>query len=336
VAKAAEAKVPETGEEWAKQRDGWVKALKVHCLAGWDEAGHRPLSEAKYEALKKTETLGIAASQFQYKEDASKDNSTNQTLILTHRAGLNPQDLDLIVLNVLDEQGWQDFANTYAHKFPKLFPEGIKATPDDKSFEQEKKMFENFKWGMAYICPRGIGPTRSKGVSPLANNKQGQDALPTDKYHTQLLRRFHLIGQTLEGQQVWDVRCAIRALRSIEGLKDTKLWLQASRTQAANALMASLFEDKITRLDLHELPHSLMPATKTKDGHPISGKEPVYLNMLKYLDLPQAAAMAAERTRVVIYDNDKAAWGYPAQVSEKLDWSKEKTRGIQLRDVPKE
>jgi hypothetical protein len=149
------------------------------------------------------------------------------------------------------------------------------------------------------------------------------------------LRRFYLLGQTLEGQQVWDVRCAIRALRSIEGLKDTKLWLQASRTQAANALMASLFEENIARLDLHELPHYLMPTSMDKEGHPISGFEPVYLNMLKYLDLPQAAAMAAERTRVVIYDDDKTAWNYPAQVSEKLGWGKEKKNGLQLRDVPK-
>ena len=58
--------------------------------------------------------------------------------------------------------------------------------------------------------------------------------------------------------------------------------------------------------------------------------------MLKFLDLPQAAAMAAERTRVVIYDDDKSAWNYPQQVSEKLGWGKEKKNGLQLRDVPKE
>ena len=45
--------------------------------------------------------------------------------------------------------------------------------------------------------------------------------------------------------------------------------------------------------------------------------------------------MAAERTRVVIYDNDKAAWSYPQQVSEKLGWGKDKKAGLQLRDVPK-
>jgi hypothetical protein len=277
-------------------------------------------------------------------------------MIVTCRAGIKPTELELIVLNVLDEQGWQDFANTYAHKFPKLFPEGIKTQPDDKAFEQEKKMFENFKWGMAYVCPRGVGPTnwdtRSRDI-PVPDQNPGGEAAKNDvtdksvrapldakavavaeKARVQRLRRFYLLGQTLEGQQVWDVRCAIRALRSIEGLKDTKLWLQASRAQAANALMASLFEDKITRLDLHELPHSLMPASDGKTS-PVSSGLPAYLNMLKYLDMPQAVAMAAERTRVVIYDNDKAAWSYPQQVSEKLGWGKDKKAGLQLRDVPK-
>ena len=46
--------------------------------------------------------------------------------------------------------------------------------------------------------------------------------------------------------------------------------------------------------------------------------------------------MAAERTRVVIYDDDKAAWKYPQEVSEKLGWGKDKKNGLQLRDVPKE
>ena len=130
------------------------------------------------------------------------------------------------------------------------------------------------------------------------------------------------------------MRCAIRALRSIEGLKDTRLWLQASRTQAVNSLLASLFEDNISRLDLHDVPHSLMPASNG-DASPVSAGLPAYLNILKYADIPQIAALAAERTRVVIYDDDKAAWSYPQQVTEKLGWAKDKKAGLQLRDVPK-
>ena len=327
---AAEAKVPQGKDEWTNWRESLLKALNTKSFAGWADA---EWSKPRFESSAAT-SEGVHLRRYKlFSEEMHQPLRSNYDLFVVTAGGQKLDELELIVLNVLDEQGWQEFANTYGHKFLKLFPEGTKATPDDKAFEQEKKMFQNFKWGMAYVCPRGIGPTAWVSKEKPADAKA---AAAQEKSRIQKLRRFYLLGQTLEGQQVWDVRCAIRALRSIEGLKDTKLWLQAYRTQAANAMMASLFEDNITRLDLHELPHSLMPTKKDKDGHPINDGEPVYLNMLKYLDLPQAAAMAAERTRLVIYDDDKVAWKYPQEVSEKLGWGKDKKNGLQLRDVPKE
>lgn len=332
---AAEAKVPQTVEEWARRRDGLMKAVqnKVFGVVPADQ----PDGGGFFEIPGTVEGVAIQYRRMLPDKSGVTGNiaslDAGYEIWLVSPKYLKFDQLELIVLNVLDEQGWQEFANTYAHKLPQVFPAGTKATPDDKAFEQEKKMFQNFKWGMAYVCPRGIGPTAWDSKEEPTDAKT---AAAAEKARVQRLRRFYLLGQTLEGQQVWDVRRAIRALRSIEGLKDTKLWLQAYRTQAANSLMASLFEDDIARLDLHELPHSLMPTKHDKDGHPINDDEPVYLNMLKYLDLPQATAMAAERTRVVIYDDDKAAWKYPQEVSEKLGWGKEKKNGLQLRDVPKE
>jgi hypothetical protein len=197
----------------------------------------------------------------------------------------------------------------------------VKVTPDDKAFDGEKEMFAQFKWGMAYVCPRGIGPTRWDSDAEF-DSAQPVAAAAAKKARTQRLRRFYLIGQTLDGQQVWDVRGAIAAVRSIDGLKDKPLWLQASRIQAGNALYASLFEDNLTRLDLRSLPHSHQQG-------------PFYLSVLRVLDIPQAVAMAAERTRVVIYDDDKDAWQFPRQMSEKFGWSKATNNGLQLRDIPK-
>ena len=84
---------------------------------------------------------------------------------------------------------------------------------------------------------------------------------------------------------------------------------------AANTLYASLFEDNITRLELHRLP------TSHETG-------PAYLNVLKFLDVPQAAALATERSRVRIYTPDKAAWKFPAEVAEKFGGKK----AFELRD----
>ncbi|CAN5695645.1 acetylxylan esterase [soil metagenome] len=356
VAKAAEAKVPENAEQWQGMRDGWMKALREKCFSPWfPQPSSAVISLPRSSADLDSSQGGLVASLW-----IAGVRGMEVPLYLVHRADLKPKDLELVVLNVLDENGWQEFANTYAHKFPTLFREGINSQPNEKAFDTEKKMFESFKWGMAYVCPRGIGvtPWDKTGVDTFftSTNKAGTEnvkkteadssanipkvdakavAAAAETY-THNLRRFYLLGQTLESQQVWDIYSSIIDLSSIDGLDDTKLWIQASRKQAANALYASLCVRGIARLDLHELPHSLMPTTKDKEGHPVSKDEPVYLNMLKYLDIPQAAAMAAERTRVVIYDDDQDAWSYPKEVGEKLGWGTDKKTGLQLRPVPKE
>jgi hypothetical protein len=84
---------------------------------------------------------------------------------------------------------------------------------------------------------------------------------------------------------------------------------------AGNTLYASLFEDGITRLDLHGLPASHQTG-------------PIYLNVLKSLDVPEAVAMAAERCRVRIYAPDKSCWSFPAQLAAKLGWK----GAIELRE----
>ena len=306
VALAATPKVPASADEWATQRNAWLQALQSRCFTGWEslKGGTSKLGAPQVE-----ENDGVQLQFWDLPALVENDPMGSGKLYVLHSAKLKLEDLDLVVLNVLDEEGWQDFTKTFAAAFPQSIVRGDKAvSADDNSYQQEKKMFQNFKWGMAYMCPRGVGA----------------NAWPaTEKERTHQLRRFYLLGQTLEGQQVWDVRMAIQGLQSLGALQNqkTKLWVQASRHQAANALYASLFESGITRLDLHGLPAS------HRDG-------PTYLNVLKYLDLPQAVALAAERTRVIVYADNQAPWQYAHQVSELFQWGKEKKAGLQLRALP--
>ena len=71
-------------------------------------------------------------------------------------------DLDLIVLNVMDEKGWRDFSKTMGVAFGKEL--GLKegGKTDAEAFASSGSMFERFKWGMAFVAPRGIGPTAWK------------------------------------------------------------------------------------------------------------------------------------------------------------------------------
>jgi hypothetical protein len=272
-----------------------LQTLSDQVFAAW------PADSAAPEVTKVSsmERDGVRMTTF----DFESEKPFRLRLFIAHRAGLRLEDLDLLALNVLDTEGWTQFCDTYHSRFGKLVEVFPAVTPDDEAFTQEQKMFAANPWAMAYLCPRGIGPTAWEG-SPKAQ--------------TQRLRRFYLIGETLPSTQVWDIRRSLQALRQIGGLESTRLWLTAHRDQAANSLLASLFEDDLHRLDLHQLPTTLQ-------GHSLH-----YFNILKTLDLPQAAALAAERTKLILYTNDEAPWAYPKAVMTTL----EKAQNFQIRQVP--
>jgi dienelactone hydrolase len=301
----AKTPAPATNEaDWKKQSDAWLQALKEKVFAGWpqDAKAANPNKESQ------ADRDGIHMTAY----DFETQSPYRLRIHIVHREGLRLQDLELIALNVLDEAGWDEFCATYHSRFGKLI-EVFPGTPDDEAaFVQEKQMFDSFKWGMAYVCPRGVGPTAWSG-SPKAQ--------------TQRLRRFYLLGQTLDGMRVWDIRRALQTIRAIPGCEETPLWIQAHRDMAVDSLYASLFEDNIKRLDLHDLP---LTHNGTVAGDP-QAVAPAMLNVLKHLDLPQAAAMAAMRTRVVIYSGNKDAWDYPATITKNLG----KEKQFQLREPVK-
>ena len=137
----------------------------------------------------------------------------------------------------------------------------------------------------------------------------------TPKKQTQHQRRHMLLGQTLAGQQVYDIRCAIQALHAVPELKDAKVTLVAQGPMAALAVYAALYEPSVERLELTNIPRSHMPQDSTSKNY-----APALLNVLKYLDMPQAVAMAAERATVVIQDDQPDAWQYPVDVAKALGW----------------
>jgi hypothetical protein len=100
-----------------------------------------------------------------------------------------------------------------------------------------------------------------------------------------------LLGQTLDGMRVWDTRRVIQALHQIEFLNDVPVALKGQNIMAGIVLYASLFEPHIAGLELQYLPNS------HHDG-------PIFLNVLRYMDIPQAVAIATDRTQVQIYPEE--------------------------------
>ena len=136
------------------------------------------------------------------------------------------------------------------------------------------------------LSPRGIGPTR------LTQNQ---------KHLTQTRRRFMLLGQTLAGQQVWDVRRCIRALRTLERCAGAPLELWGTGDSASLVTLASLFEKEISRLNL--------------SGYPASDREqPDFLNISRFATTAQLLDLAKRKTEVKALDQttnipgEKTAW----------------------------
>ncbi len=284
VAKAPPPSVPQSAGEWEKQRRAWIKSLREKSFRGWPtemEAG--PLD---IKSVFSVERHGIRFSAY----DFTSQPHVRLRLYLAHRARLKKT--EMVTLDVLNEQEWREWLAAMRVGFANELKDQTLPEPDEKAFKSKQELFKNTKRVIAYFAPRGIGPTAWN---------------PDERKQTQIRRRFMLLGQTLDGMRVWDVRRSIRALRTIDSLSGKPLELQGKKNMAGIVLYASLFEPDIVRLDLLYLPNS------HRDG-------PTFLNVLRYLDMPQAVAMAAEHSRVRLYQEKDSGWQFPQAVANKLDW----------------
>lgn len=209
----------------------------------------------------------------------------------------------LVVLNAVDEAGWQDWLPEVGPAFQDALqvPHAIKL--DQARFVRTQRTLQLQRWAFAWIAPRGIGPTRWAEAGTPAENH--------------IRRRFALLGQTLDGQRVWDVRRGLAVLRRVPDLKDVPLWLQGKGDMAGIVLYASLFEPDVARLDLWNLPASHVQG-------------PTLLNVRRSLDVPQAVALAFPKA-IRLYVNSEAearTWQWPLQLQQALG-----QKHLQIRTV---
>ena len=285
-------RLPESEADWQAHRAVTLSRLKSKTFRGWPAPEDAGLSEDF-----RANANGITFAKYTF----TSQSPFRLPLYVAHRKGLELKDLDLVVLNVLDESTRDDFISSMGAAFPEAFLGEELPALDPKKFEAEKKMYANQKWGMAYFAPRGIGATRWTS---------------DERERIQIRRRFALLGQTVDGMRIWDIRRAVQSLRSIDGLQSPQLWIQSNGMMAGNSLYASIFEKNIHRLDLHALPLS------HRDG-------PELLNVLRFTDIPQIVTFAAKNSQLRIYSKDSKQWNYPIQVSKKFKWDE---KAIQIRD----
>jgi hypothetical protein len=294
VAAAPAPVVPKNKEEWARQRDGWLAALKEKSFAGWPEEKMPLKTERKFSITRD----GIKFEAFDFD---SEQHVRLRLYVLTSAAAKQVQET---VLSVTDETGWQDergllrvaFAEEMSEEMPPDTTEERKALGFKVRFETLREALKGSTSALAFLAPRGVGLSAWSG-----------DA----RRQVQIRRRFMLLGVTLDSARVWDIRRACQTLRLVPQLAGAKLNLNAGGAMAVNVVYASLFEPGIDGLQLSS------PAQSHRLG-------PDYLNVLRVLDVPQAMTMAAERGKVLVFSDENTGWEFPTSVSGILDWSRER------------
>jgi dienelactone hydrolase len=184
-------------------------------------------------------------------------------------------------LHLLNGDGWSELMRAVGGRFEQIFQQTDREK-DDEAFARLKQRVSEAGGQIVLFAPRGYGPTATN---------------PQTKARTQLRRRYMLLGETLEGMQVWDVIVAIRAARNVTKT-ELPVTIEASGELAAAAVYAGLSAgiDQVGEMKLTRPPKSHRAGA-------------TYMQVLRYLDMPEAVARAVlRRTTVTLLDVDPINW----------------------------
>lgn len=296
VPQAPPPQLPANAAGWEADRARWTALLRERVFGGWpDDPG--PL---ECQAVCHTASRGLRLAVYEF---------NSQRHIRLPLYVVQPQTLPPnaeVVLRVVDDAQWLELICGLRALFPEASELGT-AVPD--GCEPDAAWAERLCAELAmqprvlvYAMPRGVGPT----AWDQSARKQVQHR-----------RRFMLLGQTLAGMQAWDVLRTVQAVRDAAVLGEVPVMVTARGPMAAIALYAIPFADGVASARLAELPQ------RGRDA-------PDLLNFLRWLDMPQLVALAADRLRrqdssvqkpTLVLEGGAGGWEYVQSLGQQLGWS---------------
>jgi len=307
---AAAIPIPADQKSFEEQRAQWLTALQTQVFGAWPKEA--PALELRdFGSITKS---GLTCRVWEF----TSQEPWHLRLYVLHRSDLRPADIEHLQLDVLSSREWPAVRSVLACFRATDFP-GIELPAHLDTaltvFASELTDLGDSKTALAFIAPRGIGPTAwvndpidVTGVTPRNNVEKMAE--------NHRLRRFYLLGETLDSGRVWDIRRALTAVQSAGFAAPIEL--RAQGAMATNALYAAIFEPHLTRATL-------------RNPEPTHAAAPIYLNILRYLDAPQAALLAAARCPMEIQTANPAAWSWPQQAVKNLSLEK----SLQITTPPK-
>ncbi len=247
--------LPATEEEFHTASETWRRTLRERCFRGWpDEPDDLEINVV----AETTEGPKVRAIEF---------TSQQPYRLRLYVVPAQDDDSRMLTVQVLKQNDWERVARGLAVALPAEFP-GTEPQIDawneivDASQKQTK----------VYVVPRGIGPTEWSRE---------------ERARTHIRRRFMQLGQTAATMQIYDVRRALQALNQIAPYGALQRNVEADGEAAVWALYASLFEDRIEKLSLTNLP------TKNQLA-------PDLLNVSRFVEMPHVVLMAGDRVEQLV------------------------------------
>ncbi|MFL2869570.1 MAG: alpha/beta hydrolase family protein [Pirellulaceae bacterium] len=219
-------------------------------------------------------------------------------LYTVHRQGLEQAKLTMI--HAQSESDWNDFLVFYGEPFGKtdalneetIPSKAIETIPNFEKF-RDAALKDDVVW--AYLTPRGIGRTA-----------WNQDSFK----QTQIKRRFYLLGESLKGMQILDIRRGVQTLRTLDVCQTSKVYLGGMHEMAGVVIYAGLFEAP-DHIGISQLPDDY------DDG-------PALLNSSRFVSFDEVIAAAGQQSRLVLPDIESEKLPFTRAVAKQLNWDKKR------------
>ncbi len=324
---------PESKADWDKQVSMWMELLRAKTFRAWPDRPPEPQVKPLWRAE-------AGAYRLQAYEFTSQE-AVRLPLFVLQRMGEKPagshtgspapgvgtSSQEALFLLLSDQAQWDCFVRRLPESLARrlILPEpskpekeAEKKTPAAKKSDHPSKPVETLPpetWESAWsaveagkvlvvFAPRGVGLTAFN---------------PTQKKQTQIRRRFMLLGQTLEGVQLWDVRRAIQVARGLPELQSARWQWMGRQDGAGMILYGALFEPGPDRMVLYE------PPASHRDGLPL-------LNVRRIWDVPEALAVVATRTKVRLHTSQPEMARLGQEVLRRLDLGTERLEVVPVRE----
>ena len=237
--------------------------LREKVFAGWP-VDDLPLDPKQILSVER-DSLRLSAWDFTSQRDV------NLRLYLVE--DLTKKEAGVVQLNILDENS----GPMWLHDLRAGFGVPLADEPVDTSkianivspLVSLKARVKSSDASIAWFAPRGVGFTAFSG---------------NEKALTKIRRRFMLLGQTLDGMRVWDIRRAVQMIHFVREADVANVELQTSGDMAVNSLYATLFEPSVKRL----------AAESMSQAH---GKGPDYLGVLRVTDPQQLSEILGTKVQ---------------------------------------